>query len=143
MTESPAQYEFLEHTADIIARAYGGSRNEAFAAAGAALFDVITDSADIVGRDSVAFEIESIDTEGLLVGLLSELIVLHEVEDIVLTDFVVAGETETQLMVTAKSEPFDPARHGEGTPVKGISYHMLEIGVLGGGRHYVQVLFDI
>ena len=144
MAAQPRHFEFIDHTADVIVRAYGPTRNDAFAAAAEALFDVITDSAAIEGRDEIAFTVESIDLEGLLVAYLSELIVLHEIENIVLSDFVVDIQGDEKLEATARSEPFDPERHGDGTPVKGISYHLMKIGVSDDGRtHFVEVLLDI
>ena len=68
-------YEFKDHTADVIAIGYGSTLEEAFAAAGEAMFNIITGGADVACIEDVVFEIESIDTEGLLVGFLSHLIV--------------------------------------------------------------------
>ncbi len=137
-------YEFIDHTADIIARATGETLEHAFAAAAEALFDVITGSADISGTEEIRFEVESIDIEGLLVGFLSELIVIHEVRGLVLSDFEISIQSDKRLTAVCRGEIFDPARHNEGTQVKGISYHMIE--VVREGEHkpaVAQVLFDI
>lgn len=143
MAAESRTYEFVDHTADIIVRAIGSTLAEAFAAAGEALFDIITDSAEIEGTESLQFEIESIDLEGLLITFLSELIVIHETQNIVLSGFSVTIDNHRRLLCAAKSEPFDPHRHGEGTPVKGISYHELKIERRRDGKHVVEVLFDI
>lgn len=138
------QYEFLDHTADIILRASGQTLDEAFEAAAEGLFDVITDSAALAGDTIVQKSLASIDREGLLVAFLSELIVMHETDDVVLSDFAVKLESDTAMTFSAKSQPFDPDCHGEGTPVKGVSYHLMEIGVDAVAKTaYVQVLLDI
>ncbi len=147
-------YEFIDHTADIIARATGDTLEEAFAGAAEALFDVITgdatsggaasDDAAVNGNEEIRFQVESIDLEGLLVGFLSELIVIHEVRSLVLSDFEVTLESDTKLTASCRGEKFDPGKHGEGTQVKGVSYHMIEVTRESEGTSaVVQVLFDI
>ncbi|UCE23333.1 MAG: archease [Candidatus Zixiibacteriota bacterium] len=142
--ESQGHYEFVEHTADIAVKAYGESLEEAFAVAAGAMFDIMTDGSAISPVETVEFEVESVDIEGLLVGFLSDLIVLHEVQDYVLTDFEVTLLDERRLRVTARGETFDDSKHGHGHHIKGVSYHMMEI-FEGAGEtpSYVQVLFDV
>ncbi len=136
-------YEFKDHTADIIARAYGATLEEAFGSAARAMFHVITGGAEIGRSQQLEFEVESIDVEGVLVGFLSDLIVLHETENIVLGEFEVTLDGN-RLKAICYGEPFDFGKHGEGTPVKGVSYHMMEIEPGGNGEPaHVQVLFDI
>jgi SHS2 domain-containing protein len=137
------RYEFKDHTADIIARAYGATLDEAFGSAAMAMFDVITGGADIGNEQRLELEVESIDPEGLLVGFLSDLIVLHETENVVLGEFEISLDGN-RLKAVCLGEPFDSGKHGEGTHVKGVSYHMIEIDP--GGKNepaHVQVLFDI
>jgi len=137
-------YEFREHTADIIARAYGDTLDEAFAAAARAMFDLITSGAEIRTLDEHQIEVESIDLEGLLVTFLSDLIVLHETENMVYDEFRVTLDGERKLSAFCRGEKFDPKRHGGGTAVKGVSYHLMEIEKsTAQGPCHVQVLFDI
>ena len=137
-------YEFIDHTADIIARATGDTLEQAFAGAAEALFEVITGGSEIEGSEKLRFEVESIDLEGLLVGFLSELIVIHEVRGLVLSDFEVKLESDTKLSAVCRGEKFDPAKHSEGTQVKGISYHMIEVTRESErSSAVVQALFDI
>ena len=137
-------YEFKEHTADIIARAHGHTLEQAFAGAARAMFDVITGGAIIRPLQEYELTAESIDLEGLLVTFLSDLIVLHETENVVLDQFQVTFEGDTRLTAVCRGENFDRGRHGDGTPVKGVSYHLMEV-VRGehGKPSHVQVLFDI
>jgi SHS2 domain-containing protein len=137
-------YEFIDHTADIAVRAWGDTLEEAFAEAAQAMFDVITNKAQVSSCETVSFEIESIDLEGLLVGFLSKLIVVHEVNRLVLGSFAVELAGNNRLRARVSGEKFDAARHGAGSQVKGVSYHMMEIHD-GHGREpsYVRVLFDV
>ncbi len=137
-------YEFIEHTADVAVKAYGATLEEAFAVAAEAMFDIMTDESPIERKQKVELEVESMDIEGLLVNFLSKLIVLHEVDQLVLKDFVVAFTGKASLKADAWGEKFTQARHGGGLHVKGVSYHMMEVveGQRGEPCH-VQVLFDV
>jgi len=138
------RYEFIDHTADVAVKAYGRTLEEAFASAALAMFDIITGGAEIEPKERTKFGVESIDREGLLVRFLSELIVLHEGEGRVFTDFRVSFEDEYQLTAEMGSEPFDPERHAQGIQVKGVSYYMMEIvDCTPDEPAHVQVLFDI
>ncbi|UCC43354.1 MAG: archease [Candidatus Zixiibacteriota bacterium] len=137
-------YEFIDHTADIAVRAYGDTLAEAFATAGRAMFDIITDSSLISPAEEKTFEVEAMDLEGLLVGFLSELIVLHDAEGWVFDQLAVRLSSKTGLTTVAKGEKFNTARHRHGTHVKGVSYHMMEVVEPDGRKPaHVQVLFDI
>ena len=138
------RYEFIDHTADTAVRAYGDTIEQAFASAAAGMFDIITGGAAIDGTETVSFSVASIDIEGLLVSFLSQLIVIHEIESVVLTGVMVEFTGKNELTATARTEKFDRQKHGDGIQVKGVSYHMLEIF---DGRKkqpcHVQVLFDV
>lgn len=143
-SSAKGHYEFIEHTADVAIKAFGSTLADAFATAASAMFDIITDGSDIEPVDEVDFETESVDLAGLLVGFLSDLIVLYETQDMVFADFRVEFVSQQRLKVTAWGESFDEEKHSCGHQVKGVSYHMMEI-FDGGGKNpsYVQVLFDV
>ena len=138
------RWEFIEHTADIAIKAYGDTLEDAFATAAGAMFDIMTDNSTIDPKETVEFETESVDIEGLLVGFLSNLIVLREVQNMVLTGIEITFAGEQKLKVTATGEKFDDRKHAHGHQIKGVSYHMMEISD-GGGKipSFVQVLFDV
>ena len=138
------RYEFIEHTADVAVKAYGATLEEAFAVAAEAMFDIMTDESPIERKQKVELEAESIDIEGLLVSFLSKLIVIHEVDNLVLKDFVVAFTGDNNLKADAWGEKFTETKHAAGLHVKGVSYHMME--VVEGKENkpcHVQVLFDV
>ncbi len=135
-------YEFIEHTADIAVRAWGNDTPAAFAATAQALTHLLTDGADVRGRERVEFRTKSVDREGLLVGMLSELILRFDADGQVCGDYQVHFVSDTELRVEAICEPFNSERHGNGIDVKGVSYHMLEINEED-SRTSIQVLFDV
>ena len=143
-SERLRRYVFVEHTADIAIKAYGDTLEEAFATAAQAMFDIITDRSNIESKEEVSFETESVDAEGLLVGFLSQLILMHEVEGYGFTDFEVFFVTDHRLKVNARGVMFDKDRHRYGHHIKGVSYHMMEIVEADGDTPcFVQVLFDV
>lgn len=138
------RYEFIDHTADVVIRAFGDTLEDAFAEAAHGLFDIITDSAPVERQRKIEFSVEAIDRESLLVNFLSQLIVIHEIERLVLGHFNVSFTGQTELRVACYGEQFDAARHGRGIHVKGVAYHMLGIREPSQGcEAMVQVLFDI
>jgi SHS2 domain-containing protein len=138
------RYEMIDHTADIVIRAYGSTLDDALAEAAHAMFAIITDAAPVARERRIGFTVEGIDRESLLVNFLSRLIVIHEIERLVLDHFEVTLTSESSLQVVCYGEPFDAARHGQGIHVKGVTYHLLEIrDASPGADARVQVLFDI
>lgn len=138
------RYEFIEHTADVAIRAYGSTLEEAFAEAARGMFDIITDSASVERQRRIEFTVDAIDRESLLVNFLSQLIVIHEIERVILGHFEVKFTEQWSLHVACYGEQFDQARHGKGIHVKAVAYHMLEIqDAAPGSEASVQVLFDI
>ncbi len=137
-------YEQIGHTADIAIRAYGDTLEEAFACAAGAMFEIITEHAEIRASNSVDFVVEADDLENLLVEFLSRLVLANEVDGWVFGDFSVTFEGESRLRAVAVGEKFDTSRHGGGLQIKGVSYHMIEITPpVKGAPASVQVLFDI
>lgn len=138
------RFEYLEHTADVLIRAHGDSSAEAYAAAAEAMFDIISGHAILSPQGQIQVEIEGLDLESLLVRFLSELIVRHEVDRIILGNFLVTRLSGRHLVASADWEPFSDEKHGGGIHVKGVPYHLLEINPEGpSGPASIQVLFDI
>ncbi|MFH2049151.1 MAG: archease [bacterium] len=138
------QFEFLEHTADIIIKATGDTIEEAFASAAEGLFACITELSLIDPLVEIEFEVESIDRQGMLVAFLSKLIYIHEVDRMVFCDFRITFEDENKLTAICYGEKYDDAKHDPGMHVKGVSYHMLEIiNKNNSGLATVQVLIDV
>lgn len=132
------RYETLNHTADIMIRAFGKSLEECFENAGYALFDQLADLSKVKPKESFKIDIEGSEPEQLLVDFLSELLYLFDTELILLSEFHVGYDGE-MLRVLAKGERIDKKRHEMRKAIKAVSYHMIEVAPEKG---YVQVLFD-
>ena len=64
------KYEYFEATADIGLKAYGKDMNEAFENAGLAIFNIISDTSDIIPERKIEFEVTSEDDVSLLYDFL-------------------------------------------------------------------------
>ncbi len=135
-------FEELEHTADALVRVQGTTLNEVFADAGRAMFHVMYGHGPCEDRGVMRqISLEAKDLESLLVDYLSELLFITDAENIVFCKFDVDIQ-DTHLSAVVSGEPFDPARHSDGTQIKGISYSGLKI-VKEGDIYIVDILFDI
>jgi len=139
-----ASYKLFEHTADIGVEISAPALETAFAFAGEALFDLVTDKAQIEECEDRLIKVKSVDIEGLLVGFLSELLVLFEADSWVAGRFEVTLVDDKSMSVKCFGERYDPSRHGEGYHIKGVSYHMMEVQrATGDTPARIRVLFDI
>lgn len=133
------RYEFIEHTADIAIKAYGKSVEESFGNAAKGMFDVITDVSKVEPKGEYQVRVKSDDLENLLVDWLSELLFLHETQDVLFSEFDVKIEN-LSLVATAKGEAINREKHELKSDVKAVTYHMLEVNEKEG---YVKFLLDI
>lgn len=133
------RFELLDHTADVLVRAYGTTVEECFANAALAMFDQMVDISTIQEKGEVEVQIEGGDREELLFDLLSELLYIHEVDRVVLSSFEVSF-TPNGLACIAKGEELDLSRHRPKTEIKAVTFHMLEVDE---EAPSVTVLFDI
>ena len=133
------RFELLDHTADILVRAYGNTLEECFANAALAMFDQIVDVSTIQPVGEVEVKIDGSEKEELLFDLLSELLYLHDVDQVVLSSFDVSF-SEGGLRCLAKGEELDLKKHGPKTEIKAVTYHLLEVDEK---MPSVTVLFDI
>ncbi len=129
----------MEHTADVGLKAYGHTLDEIFGNAALGMFDLMTDVNTVQPLGEVEVFVESQDLESLLVDWLTELLYVHEIENVFLSDFDVAVRG-LSLRATAKGETMDSSKHPMDLAIKAVTYHMIEVNVKEG---YAVVIFDI
>jgi SHS2 domain-containing protein len=124
------KFEFLEHTADVYVAAHGATAEEAFGNAALAMFEVMTDTEEIVPSHRDAVEVEAEDEYALLYSWLEALLVKFEVNGFLYSKFEVHSIKETpsgfKLKATAHGEKFDPQKHPQKVGVKAVTYHQME-----------------
>ncbi len=133
-------FEEIPHTADVKFRARARTLDGVFSDAFAALMQVIYGE-DRHGGLEKKIHIESSDRESLLADFLSEAIYISEVEGLVFSHAEITIDG-LRLSAVLHGEHFDPARHSEGTEVKGISYSGLSIRNDTNG-YILDIIFDV
>lgn len=125
------RFEFLEHTADAYIAAYGKSLEEAFENAAIAMFETMTDTADVKCEREDIIEVEGEDLESLLYNWLESLLVKFEVENMLYSSFNIESikrdDGKIRLKAKIYGEPFDPEKHKQKVGIKAVTYHRMEI----------------
>ncbi len=136
------RFEILDHTADIGLIVYGGNLKSLFENAGEAFFHLITDLRKVRRRVERRINIGGESLDRLMVDWLSELLYLHDVENLLFKGFKVESVGEGGLMAVVKGEPFQQKIHVIKTEVKAVTYHRIEVRQEKGGWR-AQVILDL
>ena len=120
-------FEYFEATADIGFNAYGRNLNEAFENAGLAMFNIISDTADVAPSEEISFEVTSEDHVALLYDYLEELLFYHEIEFMLFSEFHVEIDENLHLKATIKGEAIDWDKHERKTEIKAITFHKMDV----------------
>ena len=121
------RFEILDHTADIGFIVYGEDLQSLFENAGEAFFHLITDLNKVRLRTERKIEIRGESLERLIVDWLSELLYLHDVENLLLKRFNVESVGEGGLKAKVRGEVFQEDVHVIKTGVKAVTYHQIEV----------------
>ena len=135
------KYEYFEATADIGLRAYGNDMNEAFENAGLAIFNIISDTSEIIPERKIEFEVASEDDVSLLYDFLEELLFYHETEFMLFSRFDVEIDDGFHLKAVIYGEGIDWDRHERKTEIKAITFH--KMAVKKANRVEVQAIVDL
>jgi SHS2 domain-containing protein len=136
------RFEFLDHTADIGLIVNGEDLKALFENAGEALFHLITDLRKVRRRTERRIEIGGESLERLMVDWLTELLYLHEVENLLFKGFKVESVGEDGLRAEVRGESFREGVHVIKTEVKAVTYH--QIDVRKENRHWkAQIILDL
>jgi SHS2 domain-containing protein len=136
------RFEILDHTADIGIIVHGENLKTLYENAGEAFFHLITDLRKVKRRVERRVHIEGKSLDRLMVDWLSELLYLHDVENLLFKEFNVESVGEDGLEATVKGEPFQDGVHVIKTEVKAVTYHQIEVRQETGGWR-AQVILDL
>jgi len=136
------RFEILDHTADIGIIIHGENLKALFENAGEAFFRLITDLRKVRRRTERRINIGGESLDRLMVDWLSELLYLHDVENLLFKGFKVESVAEDGLRAIVKGEPFQEGVHVIKTEVKAVTYHQIEVRQEN-GRWRAQVIFDL
>ena len=133
------RYILVDHTADMMVRAFGDTLEECFGNAAYALFDQTVDLSDIGTSEETEFRVTGIDDEDRLYSFLSELLFIEDCDNLILREFDVSFDGD-DVVCRARGETLDRTRHRVRSEFKAVTYHMLEIDR---DTPSVTVLFDV
>ena len=133
------RYILVDHTADMMVKAFGSTLEECFANAAYALFDQTVDLSNIGTSEETEFRVTGIDDEDRLYSLLSELLFIEDCDNLILKEFEVSFDGD-DVVCHARGETLDHTRHRVRSEVKAVTYHMMEIDR---DTPSVTVLFDV
>ena len=136
------RFEILDHTADIGIIVHGENLKALFENAGEAFFHLITDLRKVRRRTEKRINLGGESLDRLMVDWLSELLYLHDVENLLFKGFKVESVGEDGLRAIVKGEPFQEGVHVIKTEVKAVTYHQIEVRQEN-GRWRAQVIFDL
>lgn len=140
------KFKFLEHSADVYIQSYGKTLIEAFENSAIGLGFLIIESDNVESKQEREIKIKSEDKKSLLFDFLTRILYYQDAESIVFHEIEIdriekLGETwflEAKLW----GEEFNSEKHEQGTPVKAITYHNMEIEK-SKDKYRVKVLVDI
>ncbi len=142
-----AGFIYEDHTADVQARCWGRSLEEAFNQTAYSLMATITpDLKRISSNIEKKIKIEAEDKEALLFDFLSELLYIFDVDELVFNTIKVQiiKESEDLFVLNAllRGEKFDVTKHEIGVEVKAITYSFMEI-TESKNKVEISIVFDI
>ncbi len=142
------KYEIVPEiaTADMCFRAFGATLEEAFANAGFAVFDIISDAGQIKPEVTEEIKVESEDLQAMLFDFLSELLYLQDTKRLLFSEFDVkiqkpkSEKEKYKLAAKARGQIMDGVELRN--QVKAITYHLMEIKEEK-GLWTIQVILDL
>ena len=133
------RYILIDHTADLMVRAFGSTVEECFANAGFALFDQTVDLANVGTSEGVRFEVEGMDDEDMLYSFLSELLFMLDCDEMVFKELKVCFDGN-KVVCDGRGEKLDRSKHRTRSEIKAVTYHMMEVDRTAPS---VTVVFDV
>jgi len=141
MSDAPADFEEIEHTADWALRVRGASLRELLSHAARGMSSLLVpDLAAIPADVRRQVELDALDAESLLVEWLGELAYWAESELLVFHEYDLAEVSPTHLRATLRGGRVP----GDGLQkhIKAVTYHNLKIVATEGGLETI-IVFDV
>ena len=136
------RYRIFGTTADVGVVSRGRDLQEAFENQAAGMFSVMVDLRTVTTGRSFKVKAVGHDNESLLASFLEELLFIYDTKQVFLKQFRITRLDGHTLTAEAKGEDINPRRHIIKTPVKAVTYHMLNVEVLP-GTVKTTVVYDI
>jgi len=123
------QFQYHDHTADIIVQSWGRTREEAFAQVCVGMFQYMTELDGVELVQSIEVEAHGHDVLDLLYHLLDEFLFAFSTQMHISRCVEILEYDEVGLRIRARGygERMDLSKHSQGTEIKAITMHMMRI----------------
>lgn len=135
-------YEFFEHTADTGVRVYGKTLRDLLIHAAQSLVSLLIENSPIAVTETRPVALTASSAEGLLRAWLKELLFWFATDRFLPGEYHLETVTPTELRGRVLGERFDPARHAQGTEIKGVTYHQFRVEQTSSGWE-AELIFDV
>lgn len=138
---SNKNYKLIEHTADVGIKVTGESITEIFEKAILATSDLVSDGIEIEPKVEKKFNIEEEDIKTAIVSVLEEILYIFEKDFFLPSECTVKVE-KNSYKCTLKGNIISSEEIKDGTDIKAVTYHQLEIKEIE-GEYQAKVIFDV
>ena len=139
---SADKYRLIEHTADFGIHVTGEDPGALFANAAYALFDLITDLANLEGKEERKLTVTGADWPDLMINWLRELLFFWNGREALVKKTAIMSITENKLSAMIFYDSYNPDQHAVQLEIKAVTYHQLQV-ISGISGWESRVIFDI
>ena len=139
----PKPYEFFDHTADIGVHVFGGTLEQLFTNAAAALYEALGQLQKSEVKDQKLLEIEATTLEDLLHDWLAELLYEVETNHLLYDEVAITELTPQCIAATLYGGEIDFDRSQANEEIKAVTYHELRVEQLPDTTWRATVIFDV
>jgi len=140
--ENAKKYRITTHQSELAVRITGNSQADLFTNSAFALFDVMTDIANVETKESIPLEVEGSDRDDLMVNWMRELLYLYQASGYLLRDFKIIEVKDTSVKAEVSGEKIDPDRHEIKQEIATVAFHKSRMEKTG-NQWIAQVIFEL
>jgi SHS2 domain-containing protein len=135
-------YKLIDHTADFGIQVFGADPKALFTNAALALFDVITETDVLKGRDFCHIKVSGEDLSDLMINWLREMLYQWNGKERLVKSVRILSLSENKIFAKTYFDDYKPNRHTIKTEIKAVTYHQIQVKRSPSGWE-ARVIFDI
>ena len=140
-------YKLFDHTADIGVEISGWTKQDLFANAASAVFDILIENrenktAKAIDKRQKTLTVEGTDVEDLLINFLRELLSLFNGEGWVVSCCEILECDNKRLKARLMGEPYSKKKHLIKTEIKAVTYYGLKVDKVKADWK-ARIIFDV
>lgn len=140
--DNSKKYRITTHQSELAVRITGNSQADLFTNSAFALFDVMTDIANVQTKESIPLEVEGSDRDDLMVNWMRELLYLYQASGYLLREFKIIEVKDTSVKAEVLGEKIDPDRHEIKQEIATVAFHKSRMEKTG-NQWIAQLIFEL